>query len=153
MLILFFSLPFKPGNVKNFPKRSSQQGGVRKEVKKITGVNLSSEMPLKRCDNAWKPMHKQNKEEEDDEDDVSRPEESLFLFVTLLIKLGFGDVHSHKVSLFISVHKEACFSLGNHRKLLCNTVWSCYWIFFLGYTLLNYVLNYKQLKEYNDTSK
>lgn len=47
-------------------KRGSQQGSGRKEVKKITTLCISTDVPLNRCENAWKPSYKISKESEDE---------------------------------------------------------------------------------------
>lgn len=48
-------------------KRGSQQGSGRKEIKKIMNVCISSDLPLNKCENAWKPSYKITKETEDEE--------------------------------------------------------------------------------------
>eukprot|EP00106_Octopus_bimaculoides_P008013 XP_014775455.1 PREDICTED: eukaryotic translation initiation factor 4 gamma 3-like [Octopus bimaculoides] len=97
-----------PGSVRNIPKRGSQQGGVRKEVKKITGVSLSTEVPLKRCDNAWKPTHKQSKEEEeDDEDDINKKVRSILNKLT-----------PQKFEVLLSQIKEININTENKLKIV-----------------------------------
>ncbi|XP_029648517.1 eukaryotic translation initiation factor 4 gamma 1 isoform X1 [Octopus sinensis] len=96
------------GNVRNIPKRGSQQGGARKEVKKITGVNLSTEVPLKRCDNAWRPTHKHNKEEEDDdEDDINKKVRSILNKLT-----------PQKFEVLLSQIKEININTENKLKIV-----------------------------------